>query len=55
MSEAERIAYSIRAFQYPQDYPAVMALWESAGPGVHFRRSDSASEIEKKLQQWRFG
>lgn len=51
MSEAGRIVYTIRVFQHPQDYPAVIALWESAGPGVHVRRSDSASEIEKKLQR----
>jgi ribosomal protein S18 acetylase RimI-like enzyme len=50
-SEADGIAYTIRVFQYPPDYPAVIALWESAGPGVHVRRSDSASEIEKKLQR----
>ena len=51
MSEAAGVAYTVRVFQYPQDYPVVIALWESAGPGVHVRRSDSASEIEKKLQR----
>ena len=51
MSEAAGIVYSIRVFQHPQDYPAVIALWESAGPGVHVRRSDNPDEIEKKLQR----
>ncbi len=51
MSEAAGISCTIRVFQYPQDYPAVIGLWETAGPGVHVRRSDSAGEVEKKLQR----
>jgi ribosomal protein S18 acetylase RimI-like enzyme len=39
----------IRTFVYPQDYPAVYALWGNAGPGIHLRRSDEPQEIEKKL------
>jgi len=39
MSDSASVLYTIRAFQFPQDYPAVIALWESAGPGVHVRRS----------------
>jgi ribosomal protein S18 acetylase RimI-like enzyme len=51
MSEATGIPYTIRVFRYPQDYSAVIALWQSAGSGVHVRRSDSAEEIEKKLSR----
>lgn len=42
-------AARIRAFSYPEDYPAARRLWQTAGPGVHFRRSDEPEEIEKKL------
>jgi ribosomal protein S18 acetylase RimI-like enzyme len=42
---------SIRIFIYPQDYPAVYALWENAGPGIHLRLSDEPQEIEKKLKR----
>jgi ribosomal protein S18 acetylase RimI-like enzyme len=51
MSERAGLSYTIRLFQYPQDYAAVIDLWQSVGPGVHVRRSDSAAEIEKKLQR----
>ncbi len=30
------------------DYDAVLALWRSAGPGVHLRPSDSREEIARK-------
>jgi ribosomal protein S18 acetylase RimI-like enzyme len=39
----------IREFQYPQDYPAARALWESAGAGIGLGRSDTPEEIQKKL------
>jgi ribosomal protein S18 acetylase RimI-like enzyme len=42
---------TIRAFVYPDDFPAVYALWENAGPGIHLRRSDQPREIEKKLRR----
>lgn len=42
---------SIRQFQYPHDYPAVRALWESMEKGVHLGRSDTPSEIQKKLSR----
>jgi ribosomal protein S18 acetylase RimI-like enzyme len=42
---------TIRTFIYPDDYPAVYALWENAGPGIHVRRSDQPEEIEKKLRR----
>jgi ribosomal protein S18 acetylase RimI-like enzyme len=41
----------IREFRYPQDYPAARSLWAVAGPGIHLRLSDEATEIEKKLQR----
>lgn len=41
----------LRPFVFPQDYPAVIALWENAGPGIHVRRSDRPEEIAKKLQR----
>jgi ribosomal protein S18 acetylase RimI-like enzyme len=41
----------IRVFKYPDDYPAVYALWENAGSGIHLRRSDQPQEIEKKLRR----
>lgn len=43
--------FTIREFHHPQDYPAVIALWQSAGPGVHVRRSDEPDEIAKKLER----
>ena len=42
---------TLRQFQYPADYPQVLALWENAGPGIHVRRSDQPKEMEKKLQR----
>jgi ribosomal protein S18 acetylase RimI-like enzyme len=39
----------IRQFQYPQDYPQVLALWSAMEKGVHVGRSDTLEEIEKKL------
>ena len=41
----------IRQFVYPDDYSAVLALWETAGPGLHVGRSDSPQEILKKMQR----
>jgi ribosomal protein S18 acetylase RimI-like enzyme len=42
---------ALRQFEFPTDYPQVLALWENAGPGVHVRRSDQPEEIAKKLQR----
>jgi ribosomal protein S18 acetylase RimI-like enzyme len=41
----------IRQFIFPDDYAAVIQLWENAGPGIHVRRSDQPEEIAKKLQR----
>lgn len=40
---------TVRALRYPQDLPAVLALWQTAGSGVQLRRSDQPAELEKKL------
>jgi ribosomal protein S18 acetylase RimI-like enzyme len=41
----------LRVFRYPEDYAAVIELWENAGPGIHVRRSDTPQEIMKKLER----
>ena len=43
--------FRLREFRYPQDYPAVIELWQSAGSGIHLRRSDEPEEIAKKLER----
>jgi ribosomal protein S18 acetylase RimI-like enzyme len=49
--EEQAVAYEIRDFRFPQDYPAVYSLWETAGDGIHLRRSDEPDEIQKKLER----
>jgi len=44
-------ALTIRTFEYPEDYPTVYALWNSAGPGIHVRRSDDPDQIVRKLER----
>jgi len=39
----------IRTFSYSQDWPAVLELWQTAGPGLGLGRSDTEDEIRKKL------
>jgi ribosomal protein S18 acetylase RimI-like enzyme len=41
----------IREFNLVRDYDAVIALWQSAGPGVHLGFSDTPEEIAKKLKR----
>lgn len=41
----------LREFVFPDDYSEVVALWESAGPGIHAGRSDTPEEIAKKLER----
>jgi ribosomal protein S18 acetylase RimI-like enzyme len=43
--------YNLRVFCYPEDYAAVIELWNHAGPGVHVRRSDAPEEIRKKIER----
>ena len=40
--------YCLRPFDMG-DYPAVLALWQNAGPGVSVRPSDRREEVAKKL------
>jgi ribosomal protein S18 acetylase RimI-like enzyme len=40
---------AVRAFRFPEDYPAVHKIWSDSGPGIHLRRSDEPDEIAKKL------
>jgi ribosomal protein S18 acetylase RimI-like enzyme len=39
----------IREFNFARDLDAVIALWQSAGPGIHLGPSDTPEEIAKKL------
>ena len=41
---------SIREFVL-DDYDAVYALWQNAGPGIGLGRSDTRDEVAKKLQR----
>jgi ribosomal protein S18 acetylase RimI-like enzyme len=41
----------IRPFNFPDDYPEVVDLWEHAGPGVQVGRSDTLEEVGKKVQR----
>lgn len=43
--------YTIRTFEFPQDYAAVIDLWSNAGDGIHLGQSDSIEEIAKKLER----
>lgn len=51
MNGSERNPFSIRTFRFQDDYDKVLALWQSAGKGIHVRRSDEPEEIQKKLQR----
>jgi ribosomal protein S18 acetylase RimI-like enzyme len=42
---------SIREFNSPADYEQVYRLWTAIEKGVHVGRSDTLSEIEKKLSR----
>jgi ribosomal protein S18 acetylase RimI-like enzyme len=39
----------IREFHFPSDYDSVYRLWASIEKGVHVGRSDTSTEIEKKI------
>jgi ribosomal protein S18 acetylase RimI-like enzyme len=51
MSSSPGGDFSIREFNFPDDYEAVLHVWENAGPGIHVGRSDTPAEIQKKLQR----
>lgn len=42
---------ALRDFCFETDFQPVLHLWETAGPGVHLGRSDTADEIRKKLER----
>jgi len=42
------MAWQLRPFTL-DDYPAVLALWQAAGPGLEVRPSDALPEVVKKL------
>ena len=41
--------FSIREFNYPDDYDQAVEIWKNSAPGVKFSRSDTPAEIQKKL------
>jgi ribosomal protein S18 acetylase RimI-like enzyme len=41
----------LREYQSPSDYSQVIQLWQTAGPGIHVRRSDEKQELAKKIQR----
>lgn len=41
----------IREYTHPQDYAAVLEIWNNAGHGINVRRSDQPEEIAKKIQR----
>ena len=41
----------IREFEFPSDYEQVIELWQSIEKGVHLGRSDTLTEIEKKISR----
>ena len=45
------MAVCIREFRIAEDHASAIRLWETAGNGVHVGPSDTAAEIEKKLQR----
>lgn len=45
------MAWLIREYAHPADYPLVSELWKSAGGGVQFNRSDTEAEIQKKVSR----
>ena len=42
--------FELRDYRHPEDYAAVVALWERCGPGVQLSRSDQPEEIRKKFE-----
>jgi len=41
----------LREFVLERDYPAALALWQTAGPGIHVGPSDTPAELARKLQR----
>ena len=51
VDERDKSNFIIRTFRFPEDYPEVYALWQTAGPGIQVRKSDEPDEILKKLER----
>lgn len=51
MTESSEGKWSIRNFIFPDDYPQIQRLWNEVGPGVRLGRSDTPTEVAKKLQR----
>jgi ribosomal protein S18 acetylase RimI-like enzyme len=45
------LSVQIRGFEFPSDYEQVVELWQSIDRGVHLGRSDTLTEIEKKISR----
>jgi len=41
----------IREFQFPDDYEGILRLWSGMETGMRVGRSDTAEEIQKKLER----
>jgi ribosomal protein S18 acetylase RimI-like enzyme len=50
-SPGQPITYRLREYCHPNDYPAAIQLWKTAGPGVRAGRSDTPAEVAKKLER----
>ncbi len=42
---------TLRQFHFPEDYEAVLNLWQNAGEGIGVGQSDQLEEIGKKVRQ----
>lgn len=42
---------SVREFRHPQDYPALVELWQGMKKGVQMGRSDAPQEVAKKMER----
>ena len=45
------LSVQIRGFDFPSDYEQVIELWQSIERGIHLGRSDTFTEIEKKISR----
>lgn len=43
--------YTIREFNFTEDYDRVLSLWQSMETGMHVGPSDTPQEIQKKLER----
>jgi ribosomal protein S18 acetylase RimI-like enzyme len=41
----------LREFEFPQDYPEVLAMWRLCEPGIHIGQSDSPDQIAQKMRR----